>query len=557
MQPAQDAAKYDPNAIRQAAEEKFQKHQDIEGAQMIYASALLDWVDDAREGVQGVDSDQLREAIATLWLSYAHLNQRAKQFKSATEVYEGAVTCPVAGSVGRVWLDYARFAEERDKMRTAQKLYLRALVGIEGNAAAVTDEQDVALLWQEFLDMTRRVQSNPNLTMKELKAAAEQQKLSSADATTSSEPSVPEQVASNELFQHTAEDSLERPEKRPRLEETQQTQSTVETTVSSKTYVVTAEAIEAEATDLAQPDLPSEISAAWYVRDGDAPPAFPDQLFSPSPPKLSDPTGKDLLGEELALALMDRLLKKDDQDKSGTVLLEVCRGCWMLTALKEKEASKSIGELDKAMMTEMDTMESTLDARLSVAGAFASAIQQMNENERNTFQQSCYQRRQELLTSLAWEFRRLLCLQQLTLTKLQVPGFEGPSVDTAVLDRHTRICSYLHSAFYLRQRIGEGAHEKMLQSQAERLLKEAESAPTDAALPLPPPPPPAYSTDTNVRYGYAPPPPPPQQGFMPQQPPMGFAGPGMVPTPPQYNAMPPQAYGQQPPPNQYYPPPQQ
>jgi len=64
---------YDPNVIIQAAEDKRQQN-DISGAQMVYMSALLNWVDAAREG--GVqDPDQVREAIATLWLAYAQFNQ--------------------------------------------------------------------------------------------------------------------------------------------------------------------------------------------------------------------------------------------------------------------------------------------------------------------------------------------------------------------------------------------------------------------------------------------------------------------------------------------------
>jgi hypothetical protein len=64
---------FDPNAIIQAAEERG-KQNDLNGAQMMFQSALLNWVDAAREG--GVsDADQAREAIATLWLAYAHFNQ--------------------------------------------------------------------------------------------------------------------------------------------------------------------------------------------------------------------------------------------------------------------------------------------------------------------------------------------------------------------------------------------------------------------------------------------------------------------------------------------------
>ena len=60
--------KYDPNVIIAASEEKRKKG-DMGGAEMMFQSALLEWVDDAREG--GVDPEFLREAIATLWLAYA------------------------------------------------------------------------------------------------------------------------------------------------------------------------------------------------------------------------------------------------------------------------------------------------------------------------------------------------------------------------------------------------------------------------------------------------------------------------------------------------------
>ncbi|KAL7449960.1 hypothetical protein ACHAXS_000219, partial [Conticribra weissflogii] len=122
--------------------------------------------------------DIIRGEIVELWLGYANLNRRANlyqimtvlpsthgmaedwyslvellvlvseirpdapyfilsfaspsQFKSATEVYEQATNCAVAGRVGKIWLEYARFLEERGRPRTAQKIYLRALVGEGG-----------------------------------------------------------------------------------------------------------------------------------------------------------------------------------------------------------------------------------------------------------------------------------------------------------------------------------------------------------------------------------------------------------------------------------------
>ena len=70
-----DENNFDPSIIIRAADEK-RKTNDINGAQMIFMSALLDWVDSAREG-QVSNPDQVREAIATLWIAYAHFNQSA------------------------------------------------------------------------------------------------------------------------------------------------------------------------------------------------------------------------------------------------------------------------------------------------------------------------------------------------------------------------------------------------------------------------------------------------------------------------------------------------
>ena len=128
------------------------------------------------------------------------------QFKSATEAYEQAVVCPVAGSVGRVWLDYARFAQDRDKLRTAQKIYLRALVGDTTSPAAVMDEQDRNLLWNEFLEMMK--QTKPELTMAALKKAVEEEHLLSTNSALMERTS-PETVTSDGI----SPDAV-RPEKR-------------------------------------------------------------------------------------------------------------------------------------------------------------------------------------------------------------------------------------------------------------------------------------------------------------------------------------------------------
>lgn len=402
------------------------------------------------------------------------------------ETYDKAVSDPVASSVGRIWLEYARFAEERQKLRTAQKVYLRALVG---PPPAVTDEQDSTLLWNEFLTMMRTSNQNPSLTMAELRNAVEHEHIASQVNQIQ-----PELVGSG------IQSGDEPPGKRPRTHSPQQ---------HTKTHTITKEAIDIETTGLLglTTDLSPEMSAAWIARDGDAAPVPPEPpLFSPSPPKLTDPTGRDLLGAELALVVIERLL-----EPSGSILLETCRGLWMLTAVKEKEAIIALDKLDKEMTQDMEQLETNLEARLSVAGAAASAIEQMNDGERASFQHSCSLRRQQLLTYQAWEFRKVLCIQQHVLTQLRVPTFDGPNSDAQTLVRQSRICSLLHSAFYIRAKVGVTGHMTMLKSQAERLKRDTTTrSPPRSPIPnhsMPPPHFPMYAVDPNMMMY-----PPPQFG---------------------------------------------
>jgi tetratricopeptide (TPR) repeat protein len=515
---------YDPNTIINAADARLASG-DLEGGQLVFQSALLDWVDHARESSGG--EHEMRDAIVSLWLSYAHFLRKAKQFKSATDAYEQAVSCPIAGNSGTIWLDYARFLEEREKKRKAQDVYLRALVGDKENLeGAVTDDQDRQLLWQEFLEMMRK--SNPQLTMASLQAAVENEHLGST--TTSPVPSgsvsplrsgspVPP-ASKRQKRWGKADDGAE----------------------ESKTHVVTAESVEAEAHDLLQrtnqSSLPPEIAAAWMIRDGDSPAQPPEPLFGPTPPKLSDPAGNDILGEELALKIMECLIKP-----SGTPTLQVCRALWTMNALQEQEATKALERLDQNLMEEYEKLETTLDARLSVSGAARSAVVQMNDKERESFHIACQQQRQSLWNGVAWEARHLLCVQQTLLSHMNVPGFDGgPTVDASALALQTRACSFLHSAFYLRNRIGEDPHLAMLKSQRER-LKKVMSDPNRSVSPVPPSGAAYGATNYGQQQQLPPPPPPPMMqppppgGMHMQQQGMGYPG-----QPPQQQGGP---YGQQ------------
>lgn len=116
----------------------------------------------------------------------------------------------------------------------------------------------------------------------------------------------------------------------------------------------------------------------------------------------------------------------------------------------------------------MKRMEADLDARLSVAGAALVAVQQINANEKDAFIGSCNSQRQHLRSLISWEFRHLLATQQQILTNAGLPEFNGPTVESAIIYRQSVVCSFLHSAFYLRHRIGEEAHLAMLKSQGKR-----------------------------------------------------------------------------------------
>lgn len=550
---------YDPNVVITAADAKLAAG-DIKGGKTLYQSSLFTWVDDAQFGGSS-NIDQLREAIATLWIAYAHFLQKAKQFKSATETYENATKCPVSGRTGRIWLDYARFLEDRGKVRSAQQVYLRALVGDKSNnqtGGYVVDEQDQNLLWAEFLTMMQTKQ--PDLTLAALKEAVQNEHTNVVKG----DDHQPDVTGSSGATADTGNDEMydDLPaSKRPRID--------TEVKQETSTHVVTASDVQVEETALL--DITQNVKddplfmSTWMIRDGDAPPQAPEPpLFEAAPPKLSDPSGKDLLGEELALELVQRLLEPN----TGDAALQVCRGLWMLTALTEHQTSKKLERFDDELKEENKKIRARLDERLSVAGAAATAVMTMNEIEIAGFESSCNQRRQTILNEIAWDFRKLLWVQQQFLTKLKIPGFRGPTVDAGELEYQSRICSYLHSAFFLRHRIGEAAHTTMMKSQEQRLIElkhnprspkrggasspvpmqpnahmgsypggpgAQQQPPYPSHLQLPPPPPP---------------PPPPQPGYLQQQQqPPGYSMNNQgLPYPPPPQMMPP-GYSQQQQPN--------
>lgn len=187
----------------------------------------------------------------------------------------------------------------------------------------------------------------------------------------------------------------------------------------------------------------------------------------------------------MAVQLVERLLSS-----SGSLVLEVCRGLWALQGFREQECDRALESVDATLLQQHERLESELEARWSVAGAAADAVRQMNDRERHNFQTNARQQRQQILTQSAWELRLVLCWQQLILAKLQVPGFEeGPTVDDASLQFQSLIGQYLHSAFFIRNKMGAAPHESMLKSQLTKLKREQESvgarSPMGGNSPLP------------------------------------------------------------------------
>jgi hypothetical protein len=187
-----------------------------------------------------------------------------------------------------------------------------------------------------------------------------------------------------------------------------------------------------------------------------------------------------LIGIDLAVKVVQRLLSP-----SGGVVLEVCRALWVLQGLFEKSNYETFQSMYTQFNSEHERMELELDARLSVAATgMSDTVVLMNDRERHIFQHQACQKQQQIVNQSAWSFRQLLYLQQVVLSKLDVPGFEdGATVDVESLQLQSYVCQYLHSAFYIRNRMGREPHESMLRSQLKKLLREQEQQQTGGQSP--------------------------------------------------------------------------
>ena len=232
---------------------------------------------------------------------------------------------------------------------------------------AVTNETERFKLWNDFLSLTRESTNDPSLTIDALMTAVKEEHNNAKSETNT--------ITSNQQSLNSI--SSERPHK---IQKTHHIEHSISssTLLSSnnvlasvsltdqKTSMISninnhniqpsilnlslADQIQVETKKLisvTKGSLPPELRALWLASDGDAPPARPEPpLFAPSPPKLSDVSGKDILGSEMALKLLRILLNT----KESNIILDVCRGCWVMTALKEQEIVNVIKQFEEHMV---------------------------------------------------------------------------------------------------------------------------------------------------------------------------------------------------------------
>lgn len=128
----------------------------------------------------------------------------------------------------------------------------------------------------------------------------------------------------------------------------------------------------------------------------------------------------------------------------------------------------------------------------------ADAIQQTNQIERDDVQKQWKDRQKKFVGSIAWEFRKLLHVQQLILGSCNLPHFTPQShvpghtgiangsillsVDPIVIKKQSRVCKILHSAFYVRAKVGKEPHCEMLAKKEATLMTEIPTPPPTVTL---------------------------------------------------------------------------
>lgn len=139
-------------------------------SRLVFAEEIFDWTDNYTEILQSQDTPEAKralDAIGSLWIEYATMEQNLRQWKKVVKVYDDALNDPVASKASRVYLAYAEFCKFRGKISSAQKIYIKGLT------AGLLEEQ-ADRIWQDFLQ-TMRENGSPELSAEQLFAAVSSQ----------------------------------------------------------------------------------------------------------------------------------------------------------------------------------------------------------------------------------------------------------------------------------------------------------------------------------------------------------------------------------------------
>lgn len=142
----------------------------IDDARMIFLEEIMDWSDfyteninSSKEAAMGVS-----DSLIKLWLEFAKFEISLHQFKKAVEVFDKALSDPVAKRSFCIYESYAKFCVDRKKFANAQKVLIKGLC-----AGLSHTESDS--LWQFLLKLMHEVNKSNLLTLDELFIAVKQQ----------------------------------------------------------------------------------------------------------------------------------------------------------------------------------------------------------------------------------------------------------------------------------------------------------------------------------------------------------------------------------------------
>lgn len=138
---------------------------------MIFAEEIFDWTDNYTENLlpnpNTPEAKQALESIVSLWIQYATSEQNFRQWKKAVQVYDDALSDPVASRSISIYIAYAESCKLRGKISNAQKVYIKALT-------AGFPENETDVIWRDFLK-TMKENGSTELTVDQLYAAVSTQ----------------------------------------------------------------------------------------------------------------------------------------------------------------------------------------------------------------------------------------------------------------------------------------------------------------------------------------------------------------------------------------------